>query len=365
MNYQILTKTWRPQLFEEVVGQKHIISAICNSLSLQRIHQAWILSGTRGIGKTTLSRLIAKGLNCEQSITNKPCRICSNCKDVEKGCFIDLIEVDAASRTKVEDIKEILENVQYAPTQGRFKIYLIDEVHMLSRYSFNSLLKILEEPPNHVKFILATTQKEKIPNTIISRCLLFNLKSLNIIEICNHLKKVLNKEKISFEEKAIQLIADKSEGSLRDALNLIEQSISIGNGKITNKTTIQILGIIDENQIFYLTQALFEKNTQYVFDFLYNAESLEINWDNLLIDILRLIHHFAVLKKFSISIENKYYMHNVHKKIKEILKNIDICNIYSYYKILLIGRKEILLAPTLKIGFEMTLLQILNLKTSN
>jgi len=360
MNYQILTRKWRPQLFEEVVGQQYIIKAICNSLSLKRIHQAWVLSGTRGIGKTTLSRLIAKGLNCQTSITKNPCRLCSNCKDIENGCFIDLIEVDAASRTKIEDIKEILENVQYGPTQGRFKIYLIDEVHMLSRYSFNALLKILEEPPNHVKFILATTQKEKIPNTIISRCLVFNLQSVNTTEIYSHLKKILKKESIVFEEKAIELIADKSEGSLRDALNLTEQAISIGNGKITKHATINILGIIDEEEVFYLTKALFKKNIHYVFNFLYNKESSRINWDNLLIDILRLVHHFAILKKFSINIEDNHYMYNFHEKIKSIIMNIDMSLIYSYYKILLIGRKDISLAPTLKIGCEITLLRILN-----
>ncbi|QTM69136.1 DNA polymerase III subunit gamma/tau, partial [Buchnera aphidicola (Hormaphis cornu)] len=273
---------------------------------------------------------------------------------------IDLIEVDAASRTKVEDIREILENVQYLPIQGRFKIYLIDEIHMLSRYSFNSLLKILEEPPNHVKFILATTQKEKIPSTIISRCLSFTLKPLNPKEIYNHIKKILQKENIFFENPAIQLIANKSEGSARDALNLIEQAISIGNGKITHKKTMSMLGMIDHHKIFTLTKALFLHDVPYIFNFLYSFENTEINWDNLLLDISRLIHHFAVLKKFSTHIEQSHYMRCYTEKIKKILETIDISDICSYYKIIILGRKYLPLAPSLKIGFEMTLLNILN-----
>ncbi|BBI01364.1 DNA polymerase III, tau and gamma subunits [Buchnera aphidicola (Nipponaphis monzeni)] len=360
-NYNIITKKWRPKSFKEVIGQEYIVKTICNSISLNRIHQAWLLSGIRGVGKTTISRLIAKSLNCEKCISKEPCLLCANCKDIEKGCFLDLIEIDAASKTKIEDIKEILENIQYYPIKGRFKIYLIDEAHMLSNYSFNYLLKLIEEPPQHVKFILSTTNKFKIPNTIISRCLSLNLQPLSQIELYTHLKNVLTVENIFFEQSALHLIASKSEGSVRDALNILEQAISVSYEKITYKKTIQIFGMIDENEIFHLTEALFKKNVKFIFEFLYSKKFTEIDWDNLLLEIMRLMHYMAVLKTFCIFPEKNAYMISYKQLIKKLTDQTCMQIIHSYYNILMIGRKNLSLSPNNKIGVEILLLKILYL----
>ncbi|MEI7351557.1 DNA polymerase III subunit gamma/tau, partial [Pectobacterium parmentieri] len=226
MSYQVLARKWRPQTFTQVVGQEHVLTALANGLSLGRIHHAYLFSGTRGVGKTTIARLLAKGLNCEQGVTATPCGQCDNCREIEQGRFVDLIEIDAASRTKVEDTRDLLDNVQYAPARGRFKVYLIDEVHMLSRHSFNALLKTLEEPPPHVKFLLATTDPQKLPVTILSRCLQFHLKALDVEQIRAHLEQVLQAENLANEPRALQLLARAADGSLRDALSLTDQAIA-------------------------------------------------------------------------------------------------------------------------------------------
>ncbi|MGQ7110209.1 DNA polymerase III subunit gamma/tau, partial [Escherichia sp. TWPC-MK] len=222
----VLARKWRPQTFADVVGQEHVLTALANGLSLGRIHHAYLFSGTRGVGKTSIARLLAKGLNCETGITATPCGVCDNCREIEQGRFVDLIEIDAASRTKVEDTRDLLDNVQYAPARGRFKVYLIDEVHMLSRHSFNALLKTLEEPPEHVKFLLATTDPQKLPVTILSRCLQFHLKALDVEQIRHQLEHILNEEHIAHEPRALQLLARAAEGSLRDALSLTDQAIA-------------------------------------------------------------------------------------------------------------------------------------------
>ncbi|HXK00538.1 MAG TPA: DNA polymerase III subunit gamma/tau, partial [Buchnera sp. (in: enterobacteria)] len=283
MNYQILARKWRPQSFDQVVGQKYILQAISNSLSLGQIHHAWLFSGPRGTGKTTISRLLAKSLNCIDGITSTPCRTCANCQNIEKGIFLDLLEVDAASKTKIEDIRELLDNIQYSPIQGRFIIYLIDEIHMLSKHSFNCLLKILEEPPKHVKFILATTNPEKIPRTIISRCLQFNLKELETTEIFIKLKKILNYEKIIYDIKALKIISRTASGSLRDALNLTEQAISIGKGSISIKNITNMLGTINETQSLTLTIAILQQDANKIISLINTFNIQGIHWEEVLV----------------------------------------------------------------------------------
>lgn len=256
MSYQVLARKWRPQTFADVVGQEHVLTALANGLSLGRIHHAYLFSGTRGVGKTSIARLLAKGLNCETGITATPCGTCANCQEIEQGRFVDLIEIDAASRTKVEDTRELLDNVQYAPARGRFKVYLIDEVHMLSRHSFNALLKTLEEPPAHVKFLLATTDPQKLPVTILSRCLQFHLKALDVEQIRAQLEKVLLAEQITSDARALQLLARAADGSMRDALSLTDQAVSMGQGQVTTVTVSQMLGTLDDEQPLAIIEAL-------------------------------------------------------------------------------------------------------------
>ncbi|VEA72229.1 DNA polymerase III subunit tau [Serratia rubidaea] len=256
MSYQVLARKWRPQTFADVVGQEHVLTALANGLSLGRIHHAYLFSGTRGVGKTTIARLLAKGLNCETGITATPCGQCDNCREIEQGRFVDLIEIDAASRTKVEDTRDLLDNVQYAPARGRFKVYLIDEVHMLSRHSFNALLKTLEEPPEHVKFLLATTDPQKLPVTILSRCLQFHLKALDVEQIRLQLEMVLQAESITSDARALQLLARAADGSMRDALSLTDQAIAMGQGQVTAATVSQMLGTLDDEQPLAILEAL-------------------------------------------------------------------------------------------------------------
>ncbi|QCI16706.1 DNA polymerase III subunit gamma/tau [Buchnera aphidicola (Aphis craccivora)] len=356
MNYQILARKYRPQYFKETIGQKHIITSICNAISMNKIHHAWLLSGTRGIGKTTIGRLLAKSLNCQKNITSIPCRKCNICKEIEQGTSLDFIEIDAASRTKIEDMKEILDNIYYAPIKSRFKIYLIDEVHMLSRHSFNALLKTLEEPPKHVKFILATTEIEKIPKTIISRCLYFTLNILSEEDIFDHLQFILNNENIDFDKDALKIISEYSKGSMRDALNLLEHAISFSKNNITLNNINKMLGIPNKKNIYLLTKFLLEKDAKKMMLLLSKMEKIDIEWENILIEVLRILHHIAMIKTYPLEWNSniyKHYQYNIeelaHKKNK---KDIQIC-----YRILLNGRKKLIFSPNYKIGVKMTLLE--------
>ncbi|MDU3936407.1 MAG: DNA polymerase III subunit gamma/tau, partial [Serratia liquefaciens] len=290
MSYQVLARKWRPQTFADVVGQEHVLTALANGLSLGRIHHAYLFSGTRGVGKTTIARLLAKGLNCETGITATPCGQCDNCREIEQGRFVDLIEIDAASRTKVEDTRDLLDNVQYAPARGRFKVYLIDEVHMLSRHSFNALLKTLEEPPSHVKFLLATTDPQKLPVTILSRCLQFHLKALDVEQIRNQLETVLQAEQITSDQRALQLIARAADGSMRDALSLTDQAIAMGQGQVTTTTVSQMLGTLDDEQPLAILEALVSADGEKVMAQVAQAASRGVDWENLLIETLALLH---------------------------------------------------------------------------
>src|SRR5688572_193952 len=260
VTYTVLARKWRPRRFEELVGQPHVVQALANSLADNRLHHAYLFTGTRGIGKTTLARLFAKALNCETGIVAEPCGVCSACTAIDEGRFVDLLEVDAASRTKVDDTRELLDNVQYAPTRGRFKVYLIDEVHMLSNHSFNALLKTLEEPPPHVKFLLATTDPQKLPVTVLSRCLQFNLKRLATSQIRERLEFILGEEGIAFEPVALELVARAAAGSMRDGLSLLDQLIAFGGGRITEADARAMLGTIDRAHIVRLLERIAHKD---------------------------------------------------------------------------------------------------------
>ncbi|CAL4043247.1 DNA polymerase III subunit tau, partial [isoform gamma] [Buchnera aphidicola (Phyllaphis fagi)] len=359
MHYQILARKWRPNSFSEIIGQQYILTAIKNGFLFNKIHQSWILSGTRGTGKTTFARLLSKSLNCNTGIKMYPCQICSNCKDIQKGCFPDLIEIDAASKTKVEDIKELLNTVKYKPTKGKFKIYLIDEVHMLSKYSFNALLKNLEEPPKYVKFILATTEIRKLPKTIISRCIYFNFKEISIIQIIEHLSNILNKEKIVFEKKALKIIAKESQGSIRDALNLSEQAIMIGGNEIKESILTNIFNFLSKEQALKIIISVFEKNTFNVMLLLTKIYKTNIELSTILTKILEILHNIIIFKK---CFKNDNYIESLYqKKLLKISKLIDYEDLRNYYKIIVSGIKELKFLPNPKIGIEITLLNILSI----
>ncbi|KTS36328.1 DNA polymerase III subunit gamma/tau [Pantoea dispersa] len=357
MSYQVLARKWRPQAFADVVGQEHVLTALANGLSLGRIHHAYLFSGTRGVGKTSIARLLAKGLNCETGITATPCGQCDNCREIEQGRFVDLIEIDAASRTKVEDTRDLLDNVQYAPARGRFKVYLIDEVHMLSRHSFNALLKTLEEPPSHVKFLLATTDPQKLPVTILSRCLQFHLKALDVEQIQQQLAHVLQQEQIDAEPRALHLLARAADGSMRDALSLTDQAIAMGQGSVTRDRVAQMLGTLDDEQPLALIEALVEGNGEQVMALLNQAASRGVEWEALLVEMLRLLHRIAMVQLLPSSLGEDDA--SQAQRLRELARVLPPADVQLYYQTLLMGRKDLPLAPDRRLGVEMTLLRAL------
>lgn len=357
MSYQVLARKWRPQTFADVVGQEHVLTALANGLSLGRIHHAYLFSGTRGVGKTSIARLLAKGLNCETGITATPCGVCDNCREIEQGRFVDLIEIDAASRTKVEDTRDLLDNVQYAPARGRFKVYLIDEVHMLSRHSFNALLKTLEEPPAHVKFLLATTDPQKLPVTILSRCLQFHLKALDVDQIRSQLEHILDAEKIDHEPRALQLLAWAADGSLRDALSLTDQAIASGDGRLTTQAVSTMLGTLDDDQALSLIEAVVNADGERVMTLVNEAASRGVEWEALLVEMLALLHRVAMLQLSPAAIGAD--MAAIEQRMRELARTVPPGDVQLYYQTLLIGRKELPFAPDRRMGIEMTLLRAL------
>ena len=357
MSYQVLARKWRPQAFSDVVGQEHVLTALANGLSLGRIHHAYLFSGTRGVGKTTIARLLAKGLNCETGITATPCGVCDNCREIEQGRFVDLIEIDAASRTKVEDTRDLLDNVQYAPARGRFKVYLIDEVHMLSRHSFNALLKTLEEPPAHVKFLLATTDPQKLPVTILSRCLQFHLKALDVDQIRQQLEYVLGQEQIPAEPRALQLLARAADGSMRDALSLTDQAIASGEGEVHTDSVAAMLGTLDDDQPLALIEALTAADGQQTMALLQQAASRGVEWEALLVEMLRLLHRIAMIQLLPTALSEEYAA--VEQRLRELARMVPPADVQLYYQTILMGRKELPLAPDRRMGVEMTLLRAL------
>ncbi|WDY17264.1 DNA polymerase III subunit gamma/tau [Salmonella enterica subsp. enterica serovar Derby] len=357
MSYQVLARKWRPQTFADVVGQEHVLTALANGLSLGRIHHAYLFSGTRGVGKTSIARLLAKGLNCETGITATPCGVCDNCREIEQGRFVDLIEIDAASRTKVEDTRDLLDNVQYAPARGRFKVYLIDEVHMLSRHSFNALLKTLEEPPAHVKFLLATTDPPKLPVTILSRCLQFHLKALDVEQIRHQLEHILNEEHIAHEPRALQLLSRAADGSLRDALSLTDQAIASGDGQVSTQAVSAMLGTLDDDQALSLVEAVVDANGERVMSLINEAAVRGIEWEALLVEMLSLLHRIAMVQLSPAALGSD--MAAIEQRMRELARTVPPGDLQLYYQTLLIGRKELPWAPDRRMGVEMTLLRAL------
>lgn len=353
MSYQVLARKYRPRTFEQMVGQEHVLRALVNALDQNRLHHAYLFTGTRGVGKTSLARLLAKCLNCETGVTSKPCEICSSCQEINEGRFVDLLEIDAASRTKVEDTRELLENVQYAPTRGRYKVYLIDEVHMLSGHSFNALLKTLEEPPAHVKFLLATTDPQKLPVTILSRCLQFNLKNLQPEQISNHLEAVLNKEAISFEAPAIKQLARAANGSLRDALSLLDQSIAFGGGKVIAAEVNAMLGSIEQKHIFALLEALISNSAKEILNIIAQLTEQAAEFAQVLEEFISLLHRIAIMQVVPDAIDED------KERISQYAQHISKEDLHLYYQIGLIGRRDLPLAPTARSGFEMVMLRMI------
>lgn len=353
MSYQVLARKWRPKTFADVVGQEHIITALANGLKDNRLHHAYLFSGTRGVGKTSIARLFAKGLNCVHGVTATPCGECENCKAIEQGNFIDLIEIDAASRTKVEDTRELLDNVRYKPVVGRFKVYLIDEVHMLSRHSFNALLKTLEEPPEYVKFLLATTDPQKLPVTILSRCLQFHLKALDETQISQHLAHILTQENIPFEEPALVKLAKAAQGSIRDSLSLTDQAIAMGDRQVTNNVVSNMLGLLDDNYSVDILYALHQGNGELLMRTLQRVADAAGDWDKLLGECAEKLHQIALMQL----LPQKSSDNNEHFSF--LAKHISPENVQFFYQVIVSGRKDLSNAPNRRIGAEMTLLRAL------
>ncbi len=356
MSYQVLARKWRPRSFKEMAGQGHVLKTLINALDNDRLHHAYLFTGTRGVGKTTIARILARCLNCEEGVSSEPCGKCSACLEIEEGRFIDLIEVDAASRTKVEDTRELLDNVQYAPSRGRYKVYLIDEVHMLSGHSFNALLKTLEEPPPHVKFLLATTDPQKLPVTVLSRCLQFSLKNLSPEMIMNHLKFILEQEKIEFEEEALWQIGRAAKGSVRDALTLLDQAISFCNGKLTDAEISSFLGTIDQNILYQLVDSLIAEDAQAILALIDKASDQAPDFASILEALLSYLHRIAVAQVVPEGLDNSQ---GDKKQILTHAAAMPAENVQLYYQMALKGREELPLAIDDRSGIEMTLLRML------
>ena len=356
MSYLALARKWRPRSFAELVGQEHVRVALGNALTQGRVHHAFLFTGTRGVGKTTIARILAKCLNCETGVTATPCGKCATCKEIDEGRFVDLIEVDAASRTKVDDTRELLENVQYAPTRGRYKVYLVDEVHMLSTHSFNALLKTLEEPPPHVKFLLATTDPQKLPVTVLSRCLQFNLKRLPVALISEHLEKVLAAEKIPADAAGVRLVAQSADGSMRDALSLLDQLIAFGGGKVEEAGARSMLGTIDRDHVVHIARALASGDARKLIETARSLEEFSPDYGQVLDDLAALLTRVA-LRQLVPNYEGDELFDPA--LAAELAGAIGAEDVQLYYQTAILGRRDLPLAPDPRTGFEMTLVRML------
>ena len=356
MSYQVLARKWRPRSFAEMAGQEHVLQALINALDNDRLHHAYLFTGTRGVGKTTIGRILSKCLNCEEGISSVPCGTCASCVEINEGRFIDLIEVDAASRTGVDDMRDLLDNVQYTPSRGRFKVYLIDEVHMLSKQSFAALLKTLEEPPAHVKFLFATTDPEKLPITVLSRCLQFNLKNLSAERITQHLQFVLGEEKVPFEEAALWSLARAADGSMRDALSLTDQAIGHGGGQINETEVSSMLGTIERSYVVDICAALASGTGAEVLAAIARMAEQAPDYDAALADLLSIWHQVAILQTVPEALDKGVAHYSELLDLAAVTSKEDVQLIYQ---ICLLGRKDLHLAADLKSGFEMVLLRAL------
>lgn len=359
MSYQVLARKWRPKKFEELMGQEHVVTVLVNALAQQRLHHAYLFTGTRGVGKTTIARIFAKSLNCEVGVTATPCGICDTCLEIDQGRFVDLLEIDAASKTKVDDTREILDNVQYAPTRGRYKVYLIDEVHMLSRHSFNALLKTLEEPPEHVKFILATTDPQKLPVTVLSRCLQFHLKALTVNQIETKLSQILESEQVNHENGTLTLLAKAARGSMRDSLSLTDQAIAQGRGSITLANIQQMLGGLDQDWIYKILINLLKQDGKTLMSLTQEIASFAPSYTRLFAELIQLFHQIAINQivdqHFDLSPEHAQLL----KKFSQVMSPEDV---QLYYQICVNGRKDLSYASDEQAAFDMTLLRMFAFK---
>jgi DNA polymerase-3 subunit gamma/tau len=353
---QVLARKWRPKSFSELTGQDHVVKALTNALERQRLHHAYLFTGTRGVGKTTIARILAKALNCESGITATPCGKCGACIEIDGGRFVDLIELDAASNTQVDSMRELLENALYAPTYGRYKVYIIDEVHMLSKSAFNAMLKTLEEPPDHVKFVLATTDPQKIPVTVLSRCLQFNLKQIPPSLIANHLTHVLEQEQISGDAMSTQLLARAAQGSMRDALSMLDQAIAFGEGTVSESSVRIMLGAIDQGYLYDLLDALVRKDGAQMLMLADAMEARSLSFDAALQDLAALLHQLALAQTVPQAISEDL---PEHERIFTLAKTFTPEEIQLFYQIALHGRSDLSLAPDEYAGFTMTLMRML------
>jgi DNA polymerase III subunit gamma/tau len=358
MSYIVLARKWRPKRFAEMVGQEHVLRALGNALDSGKVHHAFLFTGTRGVGKTTIARILAKSLNCETSgVSSNPCGICAACREIDEGRFVDLIEVDAASRTKVDDTRDLLDNVQYAPTRGRYKVYLIDEVHMLSNHSFNALLKTLEEPPPHVKFLLATTDPQKLPVTVLSRCLQFSLKRLPAALIGERLKFIAEAEKLPFAAAALALLARAAEGSMRDALSLLDQLIAFGGGSLNEADARAMLGTIDRGHVGRLIDALARLDGQALLTEVKELDRNAPDYDRALAEVAAFLQRIAIVQIVpEAALEDEEFDAASLARLAQAISPEDV---QLYYQIALGGRRDLAMAPEPRMGFEMTLLRML------
>jgi len=356
MSYLVLARKWRPRRFDEMVGQEHVLRALVNALDTGRVHHAFLFTGTRGVGKTTIARILAKSLNCERGVSSKPCGECAACREIDEGRFVDLIEVDAASRTKVDDTRELLENVQYSPTRGRFKVYLIDEVHMLSNHSFNALLKTLEEPPPHVKFLLATTDPQKLPVTVLSRCLQFNLKRLSPSLIADRLKFILDQEKVDYDPAAIRLLARAADGSLRDGLSLLDQMLAFGGGKVGETDARAMLGTIDRDHVARLLEKLAESDAPGLMACVAAMDEQGPDYGQVLDELASLLQKVALRQAVPDLPADEIWG---TEDLEAFAARIPPEDLQLYYQIAILGRRDLPLAPEPRGGLEMVLLRML------
>ena len=357
MSYQVLARKYRPRSFDTLVGQAHVVQALKNALDQKRLHHAYLFTGTRGVGKTTLARILAKSLNCEKGISSSSCGICTACTEIDQGRYVDLIEVDAASNTQVDNMRDLLDNAQYAPTQGQFKIYIIDEVHMLSKSAFNAMLKTLEEPPEHVKFILATTDPQKVPVTVLSRCLQFNLKQMPSQSISEYLEKILKEEGLAYEINALYLIAKAANGSMRDALSILDQGIAYCGGTIEEATIKKMLGAIDQSYLFNLMHAVIEQDGLKAIEIAKQMNERNLSFDAALLDLANLIQTISVAQAIPDSLEASYLDRDL---VIALTKKISAEQLQLLYQIAILGRRDLYLAPEEFAGFTMTLLRMLS-----